>query len=95
MGQHRDIASLVHSVSDDPLATERVVSRMQSRSILDFLVARRALAGMNQSEIAKAMRYTQSRVSKLENGTDNELTIADVHADCSVTARSTTSAWKK
>ncbi|MEE8450421.1 MAG: helix-turn-helix transcriptional regulator, partial [Thermoguttaceae bacterium] len=42
------------------------------------LLAFRALRGLSQAEVASRMQTTQSRVSKLENSTDNDLRVGDL-----------------
>ena len=42
------------------------------------LMIKRATSGLSQKDIARSFGCTQSRISKLENMTDSELTLADL-----------------
>jgi transcriptional regulator with XRE-family HTH domain len=48
-------------------------------AIVDALSNLRCSKGIHQSHIARRIRCTQSKVSKLENGTDNKLNLLDLH----------------
>jgi transcriptional regulator with XRE-family HTH domain len=48
--------------------------------VIKLLIALRALADKSQSDLAKSLGCSQSRISKLESGKDGDLRLEDFHA---------------
>jgi transcriptional regulator with XRE-family HTH domain len=46
--------------------------------VVDYLARMRQAAGLTQEDMTKAMGVTQSAISKLESGTDSELTLGEI-----------------
>jgi transcriptional regulator with XRE-family HTH domain len=64
-------------------------ARRASRKVIKHMMALRAVRGVSQQDIAAKMGCSQSRVSKLENGVDDDMRIGDLKAymralECSV-----------
>ena len=74
------VAEMVRDLSEDQAFAEQVSRRIEERNIINHLMAMRTLSGMSQKDIASKMLCTQSRISKLESGKDDELRIGDFHA---------------
>ncbi len=77
-GRFKNTAEMIRTLSGDPKQAKRSVEEMRQRCLLDFLMAQRARQGLTQSDIAASMKCKQSRISKLENGQDNDLNIEDL-----------------
>lgn len=71
------VSDLVTAVGGEQLANE-VESRIASRGVVSKLVALRCAKDMSQGDIALALGCSQSRVSKLENGLDEDLRLGDI-----------------
>jgi transcriptional regulator with XRE-family HTH domain len=78
--RYDSVTEMVRDTSEDPGFVESVVKQIDKRAVINCLMALRAAAGLSQTEIARKMKCTQSRISKLENGVDNDLRIGDFHA---------------
>jgi len=57
---------------------EGVDKRVRSAQLIKHLVAHRVRSGLSQKDIAERMGCTQSRISKLEAGADNDLRFGDM-----------------
>lgn len=53
--------------------------------VVDYLARLRQAAGITQDDMAKALEVTQSAISKLEGGTDAELTLGEIRGYARVT----------
>jgi len=78
--EYRSVSEMVHDLAEDKAFAGRVARRIAERNLTSHLMGLRAAAGMSQSDIAAKMKCTQSRISKLENGKDDDLRIGDFHA---------------
>jgi transcriptional regulator with XRE-family HTH domain len=76
--RYSSVSDLVRDVSEDKGFARDVETRIEKRQIIKQLMARRAAAGLSQADIAAAMKCTQSRVSKLENSIDSDLSMSDL-----------------
>jgi transcriptional regulator with XRE-family HTH domain len=79
-GRYRTVSEMVRDLSEDRELSESVRKRICERQIIDSLMGLRASLEMSQKDIADKMGCTQSRISKLENGKDDDLRIGDFHA---------------
>jgi transcriptional regulator with XRE-family HTH domain len=68
---------MVRDITKDDAFADQLDRTVQDRLLLDLLMAKRAAADLSQQDIANRMNCTQGRISKLENGTDAELTIGE------------------
>lgn len=82
-----DVSEMIDSVSDDSSFNEEIQKRIASRQIIKSLVAMRASQGVSQSAIADELGCTQSRISKIENGFDDDLSLRDFSAYARVLGR--------
>lgn len=77
--RYKSVPEMVRDLSPDAQFADSVEKRIAERNIINHLMARRSLLEMSQKDIADHMRCTQSRISKLENGKDDDLSIGDFH----------------
>jgi predicted XRE-type DNA-binding protein len=72
------VSEMVHEASGDDGFAAAYERRLAERRIIKDLMIKRATSGMSQKDIARSFGCTQSRISKLENMTDSDLTIGDL-----------------
>lgn len=75
--RHNNVSEMLAACEDESLQRD-VEKRISSRQIIKQLLTMRASRDMSQKDIAEKLGCTQSRVSKLENGTDDELRLGDL-----------------
>lgn len=78
--QYASVAEMVRSVSDDPQFADDFDRRVNSRRLVKHLFAMRNAEGLSQKDIADRIGCSQSRISKLESGNDDDLRLADLAA---------------
>ncbi|MBL4883694.1 MAG: helix-turn-helix transcriptional regulator [Planctomycetaceae bacterium] len=76
-GEFASVSQLVDSFGDEELSSA-VNERIYSRQLISRLIVMRAKANVSQQDIADAMGCSQSRVSKLERGIDDNITVGDL-----------------
>lgn len=76
--KYSSVAQLVEEVCDDKEFVDTLKDRLSRRRIVKTLAALRAARGLSQGDIAKKLCCTQSRISKLENGYDDELRVGEL-----------------
>lgn len=64
----------------NPELGRAVQDKMHRTRLVRCLIGMRAQAGLSQAEVAKRMKCSQSRVSKIEHGFDEDLSIGDLQA---------------
>jgi transcriptional regulator with XRE-family HTH domain len=72
------ISQLVRETSDDPSFTALFEETLQARRIIKDLMVQRATQHLSQGDIAERMGCTQSRISKLESTSDDNLRLGDL-----------------
>ncbi len=78
--RYDSVPEMARDLSEDRAFADAVTKKIEERNIISHLMAMRALQGLSQQDIAAKMGCTQSRVSKLETGKDDDLRIGDFHA---------------
>jgi len=74
------VSQMIDAISGEDQLADSVKKRIAQRQIVKALFAMRSAKGIPQSSIAKALGCTQSRVSKIENGFDGDLTLSELEA---------------
>lgn len=77
--RYRNVQEMVRALSEDRDLAEGISRKIDERNIINHLMATRAVMGLSQKDIAGKMKCTQSRISKLESGKDDDLRIGDFH----------------
>lgn len=76
--KYSSVSEMVNSVSDDAQFADDVTRLLEQREIIKQLIALRCREGKSQTDIARHMKCSQGRISKLESGLDEELSIGDL-----------------
>jgi len=64
----------------NPELEKEVQDRHNKTRLIRCLIGLRAKSGMSQAEVAKKMNCSQSRVSKIEHGLDEDISIGELNA---------------
>lgn len=78
--KYASVADMVRSVSEDRQFADDFERRVNSRRLVKHLFALRSGKNMSQKDIAERVGCSQSRISKLESGNDEDLRLADLAA---------------
>jgi transcriptional regulator with XRE-family HTH domain len=76
----RSVAEMVDGLSEDRVFAEQARKKLEERSVIDMLMALRSVQDLSQKDIADRMGCTQSRISKLEAGKDEDLRMGDLRS---------------
>lgn len=77
--RHNSVADMLNSFNE-PSLSEAVKDRIAARKIVSTLVAMRLASDLSQEDMATELGCSQSRISKLERGDDDELRWRDIKA---------------
>jgi predicted XRE-type DNA-binding protein len=78
--RYSSVADMIRDISEDKDLGEKMAGDVENRSVINVLMALRTSLDKSQSDIAGEMGCSQSRVSKLESGRDDELRLGDFRA---------------
>ncbi|MHC4180613.1 MAG: helix-turn-helix domain-containing protein [Planctomycetota bacterium] len=76
--QYASVSELLQDIAPDGEFPAEFEEHVQRRGLIKHLLALRAAKGLAQRDLAEKLGCTQSRISKLENGTDDELRLGDL-----------------
>lgn len=71
-------AKLLSDLVNDPAVESRVKENIEKTRMIDFLVAVRCKRGLSQSEVAKRMNVSVSKVSRFEASCDADLKMGEL-----------------
>ena len=74
-----NVVDLVRDLVDEEFAHE-LEEQIAARTVLKSLIAQRVVRNISQEDIAQRLGCTASRVSKLENSRDSDLTLGELAA---------------
>jgi transcriptional regulator with XRE-family HTH domain len=74
---YNTVEDMIRSLSEDEQFKKDTLRHLNKRTIIDQLMALRTMRDLSQADIAKKMRCSQPKISKLENGTDEDMSIGD------------------
>ena len=79
--RYKSVSELIEDTfDDDPQFVDDLKTQINRRQIVRGLATLRNSKNITQEEIAEKMRCAQSRVSKIENGLDDDLRLSDILA---------------
>ena len=78
--RYSSVREMVDDLSEDKTFAEEFEEQASRRELVKALFVLRCSANMSQKDVAERMGCTQSRVSKLESGTDDDLGLGDLQA---------------
>jgi transcriptional regulator with XRE-family HTH domain len=76
--QYTSVSELVQDLVPDVENRAAIENRIAGRKLVKQLMARRAVKGLSQQEIAQKIGCTQSRISKLESSSDDDIRLGDL-----------------
>lgn len=71
-------ANLLSDLVKDPAVESRIKENIEKTRMIDFLVAVRCKRGLSQSEVAKRMNVSVSKVSRFEASSDADLRMGEL-----------------
>ncbi len=74
----RNVREMVKGLSEDDKFKESALNEIENKSIAKFLFILRNKHNLTQKQLADKIGCTQSRVSKIENAYNNEITVKDL-----------------
>lgn len=75
---YKSVTELLRDTTDDAELIEGVDRTIKESQLIKHLVANRVRIGYSQKDVADRMNCTQSRISKLESGRDDDLRLGDL-----------------
>ena len=75
---YTNVSDLVHATTQDDDLRTAFKEHIASRGLVKQLLVLRAMRGLSQADIAASLHCTQSRVSKIEGFSDNDMRIGDL-----------------
>lgn len=78
--QYTSVSKMLEDLSDDDQFNNEFDERVAQRRLVKRLIALRAARKVSQADVASALGVTQSRVSKIENGVDDDLRFSELKA---------------
>ena len=78
--KYTSIEEMLRGISEDKQFADDFDRHVGKRRLVKHLFALRSVEGLSQKDIAERIGCSQSRISKLENGTDDDLRLADLAA---------------
>jgi transcriptional regulator with XRE-family HTH domain len=76
--RHSSVSDMVRSLSDDPGFADEFAKRLSHRQLIKALIVLRTRAGLSQQELAQKLGCTQSKISKVESGNDEDIRFGDL-----------------
>ncbi len=80
--QYGSVTELLRDVAPNDEFVAEFEEHIARRALVKKLLALRAVKGFAQKDIAEKMNCSQSRISKLENGVDDDLRLGDLLRYC-------------
>ena len=78
--RYADVATMIEELSGDQQFTEAFNEYTAGRRLIKSLVMLRSAMGVSQADVAKVLGVTQSRISKIEHGVDDNLRLGELAA---------------
>lgn len=76
----QNVTEMVSQLTSDPSLTDQLAQQIANRKVVKQLIALRCARGLSQADVATSMHCTQSKISKLESGLDQDLRLGDLES---------------
>lgn len=76
--RYDSVSQMVKECSDSREFADSFEHLLSQRQLIKQLLVMRASKGLSQEDMAREMKCSQSRISKLENSTDGDLSLTDI-----------------
>lgn len=76
--RYTSVSEMLSDLPEDKAFAADFADHINQRQVVKQLVALRSAKGVSQQDVAKSLEVTQSKVSKLENGIDDDLRLGDL-----------------
>ena len=76
--KYDNVADAAAALAGDKAVKGRVQTLINKSAMVNVLIGMRTQSGLSQADIAKKMNCTQSKISKLESGSDDTLKWSDI-----------------
>jgi transcriptional regulator with XRE-family HTH domain len=73
-----NLIEAVKTISSGEAVAQHLAENLESKSLVHKLFGLRCSKGITQADLAKRMNCSQSRISKLENGEDDDIRLGDL-----------------
>lgn len=78
--QYTSVSEVISDIAPDESLRAELDARIADRKLIKYLLGLRAVKGLSQQDIAKAVGCSQSRISKFENAKDDDVRLGDLKA---------------
>lgn len=78
--RYSSVSEMLRDLSDDEQFNQEFDERIAQRGLIKHLIALRSAKDVSQADVAEALGVTQSRVSKIESGVDDDLRFGELKA---------------
>ncbi len=75
---YRNVEEMVKGLSEDKEFKESVLYEIKNKRLSKYLFSLRCEQNLTQAQLAKKINCSQSRISKIENSLDEDITIKDL-----------------
>lgn len=75
---YRSVTDMLKGLEVEKQFAEQVREEVEDRNLIRLLIALRCKAGITQKQLSEKMHCGQSRISKIENAKDKNLSLGDI-----------------
>ncbi len=75
---HASLVDAVRGISSSGSVARNLAENLESKALVHKLFGLRCSKGVTQTELAKRLECSQSRISKIENGEDDDIRLGDL-----------------
>jgi transcriptional regulator with XRE-family HTH domain len=75
---YKSVTDMLKGLDVEKQFAEQVKEEIEERNLIRLLIALRCKAGITQKQLSKKMHCGQSRISKIENAKDRNLSLGDI-----------------